>query len=425
MELWYWHHSYLVSAEALAKSEALADRAAAAGYTGLALWDSSLTFLNEPDWPAERTAYLKAFIDYAHAKGLTVMPAILPYGHSDDVLKAHPDWAEGQRVTGVKFRRVRGELRLIATPPVALGEGRFLVETWHQYRVSFAENASGPVGAVDDENSHETRLDDVAHPGVSSFVFNSAGSTRIHVFGPAGFTLEQAEPTHVVRRAGAPLRIREDGGEVSMDYYAVTPVYGEGVGLCLTGPDVRRWAEGNARAVEALLPADSPLFLQYDEMRQMNSCERCRAMHMTAGELLAWHLRGTVASLPSRRLYVWSDMFDPWHNAHDHYYYVEGDLKGSWEGLPRAVTVMNWNGHRRASLEFFAARGNRQVIAGYYDPPGKDGWRAAREELAAANGIAGIAGAMYTTWQDDYSQLENYAQGARRQWAEYVAARPW
>jgi hypothetical protein len=29
------------------------------------------------------------------------------------------------------------------------------------------------------------------------------------------------------------------------------------------------------------------------------------------------------------------------------------------------------------------------------------------------------------TWVNDYSQLESYARGARAQWGEYLAARPW
>ena len=32
-------------------------------------------------------------------------------------------------------------------------------------------------------------------------------------------------------------------------------------------------------------------------------------------------------------LYIWSDMFDPGHNAHDHFYEVEGTIAGSWIGL--------------------------------------------------------------------------------------------
>ncbi len=141
-----------------------------------------------------------------------------------------------------------------------------------------------------------------------------------------------------------------------MDYYAVTPVSGAGRGVCLTDPDVQRWAALNASKVVELLPVGSPLFLQHDEMRHMNSCASCRRMNMTAGQLLAWSLRGLITSLPQRPLYIWSDMFDPWHNAVSHYYYVEGDLHGSWEGLPRSATVMNWNGpRRRASLAWFAS----------------------------------------------------------------------
>jgi len=32
---------------------------------------------------------------------------------------------------------------------------------------------------------------------------------------------------------------------------------------------------------------------------------------------------------------VWSDMFDPLHNAVDHYYAVKGSLKDSWKGWTR------------------------------------------------------------------------------------------
>ena len=450
LQLWYWHHSYLVTADALHRSEILVDRAAAAGYTGMALWDSSLIFVNGPNWPAANIEYLKQLIAYAHGKGPTVMPAILPYGHSDDVLKQNFNWAEGSRVVGVKFRRRGDTLQHVPMTIVPLEKNRFLVEPWHQYEVRFPDNASGPVGALDDGDFHQVRLDDTAHAGAVRFTFNSGGSNRIHVFGPTGFTLQEAALVNVVRREGAPFKVYDerqtflegqdftalpirippesrirDGQDVFADYYAISTVYGEGLGLCLTEPQVQRWSADNARLVASLLPPGSPLFLQHDEMRHMNSCVSCKRMNKTPGELLAWSLRGLMASLPARPLYIWSDMFDPWHNAHDHFYYVEGDLRGSWEGLPKDVTVMNWNNHRRASLEWFEQRGNAQIIAGYYDPPGHDGYRSARAELAAANGIRGIKGLMFTTWNDDYSQLEAFARGARAQWPEYVAARPW
>ena len=110
---------------------------------------------------------------------------------------------------------------------------------------------------------------------------------------------------------------------------------------------------------------------------------------------------------PDARILVWSDMFDPHHNAIDNYYLVNGSLKGSWEGLDRSVTIMNWNfGHRDESLAFFAQRGHHQIIAGFYDGPLDEVGR----WLDSARPVSNIDGFMYTTWRQDYSQLEAVAR---------------
>ena len=63
-------------------------------------------------------------------------------------------------------------------------------------------------------------------------------------------------------------------------------------------------------------------------------------------------------------------MFDPSHNAVKDFYLVNGDLAGSWEGLPQDMIIVNWNSGKPAqSLPFFAQRGHVQVLAGYYDGP--------------------------------------------------------
>ena len=189
----------------------------------------------------------------------------------------------------------------------------------------------------------------------------------------------------------------------------------------------------NAKDAGRLLPARSSLLLSHDEIRQMNSCQLCRGLNLSAGELLARHVRalsGELAKLGP--LYIWSDMFDPMHNAQDRFYQVEGDIAGSWRGLPREVTVINWNlDHLRPSLLWFSGDDPRQpvphkqIIAGFYDPPDHDGAAAVRREFAAARGLKGIAGAMYTTWSDDYSQLEAFGKAAREEWAKYRDSRPW
>ncbi len=110
-------------------------------------------------------------------------------------------------------------------------------------------------------------------------------------------------------------------------------------------------------------------------------------------------------------------MFDPHHNAVNSYYLVNGSLKGSWEGLSKEVIIANWNsGKASDSLKFFAGRGHSQVIAGYYDADDLGNFRTWD---AAARGVPGVFGFMYTTWQSKYSLLEQYGQAMRG------AATPW
>ncbi len=219
------------------------------------------------------------------------------------------------------------------------------------------------------------------------------------------------------------------GQTVAMNYYAVFPIPGDQqVAMCLTEPGVFRWMERNGRVLASVMPAGSPLLLGYDELRQANSCASCRAKGMTAGELLAWNVRKTVklyeSVMPGSPRYVWSDMFDPSHNAHDNYFYVEGNLAGSWKGLPASVGVLNWNHpHLRESLSWFAGLDKRQsvahkqIIAGYYDT---GNGTSAEQDFQTARGLPGLQGIMYVTWLDDYSQLESFAKSARKGWDLYL-----
>jgi hypothetical protein len=111
---------------------------------------------------------------------------------------------------------------------------------------------------------------------------------------------------------------------------------------------------------------------------------------------------------PKAGIVVWSDMFDPHHNAVDDYYLVNGTLKGSWEGVSRDVVIANWNsGKALESLKFFSTRGHRQVIAGYYDA---DDLSELEKWKSAARGISGVSGFMYTTWQSKFGLLERYGR---------------
>ena len=98
-QLWYFHHSYLNNAEAVRRSQAIIDRAAAAGYSGMVLWDSGIEFLQDSWWDR---SYMSQVVRYAESKGLAVMPNVAAWGA--EILHENPNWAEGQRVIGTRFR---------------------------------------------------------------------------------------------------------------------------------------------------------------------------------------------------------------------------------------------------------------------------------------------------------------------------------
>ncbi len=209
-----------------------------------------------------------------------------------------------------------------------------------------------------------------------------------------------------------------EGDEVTLRHFVVQPIYGYQVGACLSEPAVDEWVDANLAAVSARFPAANGVMLGYDEMRHLNTCDACGARGLDAGALLAAHVADTQervrAAWPHARTYVWSDMFDPYHNARAGYYLVEGDLTGSWAGLDPETIVMNWHIGNANSAQFFADRGFEQILAGYYDSG--DGTTSAVDELSAASGVPGLRGLMYTTWASDWTQLEAYAESARAAW---------
>jgi hypothetical protein len=201
---------------------------------------------------------------------------------------------------------------------------------------------------------------------------------------------------------------------------------------------VQTWNHDNAVALAKVFPTGAGVFLGYDEMRQGDSCALCQSKNMTAGQLLAWNVEQTVSTLEGvwgagTTFYFWDDMFSPYHNAVADYYDVESDLTGSWAGLPPGSIIMNWNlGSLTQSVKFFSGtdtsvtppqpHGFQQIIAGYYDSG--DGATAGTSEIAAAMGIKGLIGVMYTSWTDDYTQLQPYADAVKAAWPAYKTSAP-
>lgn len=223
--------------------------------------------------------------------------------------------------------------------------------------------------------------------------------------------------------AGARLVVRPSsrlrpGDRILVSWYHPVITVGGQVMCCLSEPKVEEILRDQARRVEALFHPRS-YFMSHDEIRVANWCRACQDRKMTPGDLLADNARlctRIIASVnPRARVFVWSDMFDPHHNAIDSYYLVNGSLKGAWEGLSQRILIANWNsGKARDSLKFFERRGHRQLIAGYYDVDDLSNFQSWN---AAAGDVSGVMGFMYTTWGHRYGLLEAYGnaiESARR-----------
>ena len=219
------------------------------------------------------------------------------------------------------------------------------------------------------------------------------------------------EPSVIKLTAGTRIK---DGERLRVSYYHPIIVYEDRVTSCLSEPKIfEDWRAEVVQANELLHPA--AFFMSHDELRVMNQCAGCQAMNMTPGQLLAWNVRKAAGIIrevrPDAEIWVWSDMFDPQHNAVDQYYAVNGSLKGSWEGLDPGIGIVNWHGGLMGkNCQFFADLKLKQILSGYYDGD-EDGSRIAKW-IDNTRNVPGIVGAMYTTWEDKYDAMDAWAQKA-------------
>ena len=183
---------------------------------------------------------------------------------------------------------------------------------------------------------------------------------------------------------------------------------------CLSEPKVWTIMHEELVALNEMLHPKG-FMMSDDEIRVANRDESCQRRHLTPGQLLADKVRRSTEMIrelrPDAELWDWSDMFDPMGNAVGDYYAVNGSWAGSWEGLAPEVGVVNWFGELKGkNAPFFAKRGHKQILAGYYDSD-KDG-SAIVDWLDKTKDVPGVVGAMYTTWRDDYDALETWAAKA-------------
>ena len=210
-----------------------------------------------------------------------------------------------------------------------------------------------------------------------------------------------------------------DGQTVLASYSHCMNTLGWGVFACMAEPRVMEIAARNLAAVHKVLEPDAYM-LPYDEMRHAGWDESCRKTGLSCAQLLAANVKQCQDAIrkedPGKPMYAWNDMFDPYHNAGKNGYdYLVRDKDpwyGGWETLDRDVIILNWNSDpakRVDSMKWFASRGHKQILAGFYDAPPENfiPW------MKDAAKIDGIVGMMYTTWGRDFTQLDRFAKVAR------------
>ena len=197
-----------------------------------------------------------------------------------------------------------------------------------------------------------------------------------------------------------------EGERLRVDYYHGTTIYRDQVAACISEPRVFEiWSKQMPLIQKYLAP--KTYLLALDEVRMGGTCETCKRRGMSMAAMLgdyATRLHDLVrASSPGAEVFVWSDMFDPNHNARGDYYLVDGDFSGSWQYLPKDMQLACWYYEKRAeSLAHFSKLGFHTLGAAYYDADDLSnprGWLESLDQTPSAVGI------MYTTWSNKYKLL--------------------
>jgi hypothetical protein len=523
--------------ENVSKTVDLIDRAAKAGYTGIALADSKFMMWDRLD--EKYIANVRKVRQACHDKGIQCIACVIPIGYSNGVCAHDPNLAEGLPVIDAPFV-VRGGKLVPEDDSPGIVNGSFEAhkgdtpDGWafidKPGKISFIDNEvkfdgaaslrMQDIGVNDPTDGHarahqSLKLKPFRYYHVSlavktqdfeaadqfrvallggkenvnlqyqiprvektqdwkrvDMVFNTLEFPEVQLYvgvwhGKAGklwmddVKIEPAGWVNIIRRDGAPLKITspdgktvhaegkdftaikdaklandpyagsfsawhdapqpavieggalKDGQKVLANYYHPAIIFGSQVMVCLAEPKVNDILAWQIAQVYKHLQPDG-YFMQHDEVRAQGYDLSCANSKKTPAELLADNVKRSIEIIrkedAGKAIYVWSDMFDPSHNARKtgRYYLVkgEGPWHGAWKGLPADVIVANWSQGKPDTLKWFADLGNQQILAGYYDaaPSKIVGW------LNQAREVKGVIGVMYTTWQDQYKDLEEFGK---------------
>jgi len=198
----------------------------------------------------------------------------------------------------------------------------------------------------------------------------------------------------------------KNGQRLRVSYYHGMAINRGQVTVCMSEPKVYEiWSKQAGLIHKHLAP--NKYLLSMDEIRAGGACEACKKRKITMAQILGDCITKQAKIIrnvnPNAQIFIWSDMLDPNHNAHDNYYLVDGDFTDSWNYIPKDLIIVCWYYNKRnESLKFFSSLGFRTLAGAYYDGDTLEnpkGWLEVLERTPNACGI------MYTTWRNKYALL--------------------
>lgn len=266
---------------------------------------------------------------------------------------------------------------------------------------------------IDDWSIEEPGPINVLHrPGTPVTVQSANGSTTYTEGVDFAPLVDHDYSPYLVDHAAPNLKLLpgsriQEGQHLRVSWYHTLLVHDSQITLCMAEPALYEIFDHEAQLLAQHLNPKR-VMLNMDEVRLGGTCEACRGRNMgqLLGECVTRQVEILRRYLPAVQVYVWSDMLDPHHNAHGNYYLVNGDFTGSWNHIPKDLTIAVWGGEpRENSLRFFADHGFPTLVACYYDADDLtdvEGW------LNLAKPLPGVQGFMYTPWLKRYNLLPEF-----------------
>ncbi|MEK7296958.1 MAG: hypothetical protein AAB069_03560, partial [Planctomycetota bacterium] len=202
----------------------------------------------------------------------------------------------------------------------------------------------------------------------------------------------------------------KDDDRLLISFYQGIALHESQVSFCMSEPKLFELWHDQALAIhEAIVP--NKYFLNVTQVRTGGTCETCKQRGISMAQILGdcvTRQRGIVREInPNAEVFIWSDMLDDNHNARNNYYLVDGDLTGSWKYIPKDLIIVCWyHKLRNESMHHFSSRGFNTLACVNADK----GVGETRDWLQALKNTPDANGAMYTSFENDYTKLASFGR---------------